>query len=226
MAKGKTKERDLEQTLLFAFWRSTALWTPQLDFWPSAPRDDEILLFFVYWVTSATSDSATLWTVAHQAPRSVGSSRWEYWSGWPCLPPGDLPHPGIEPISSSSPVLAGRSFIISALGKPLCSSKPPCLLETLGKLHSALFHSFPQLSSSIPFPIPSSKSSSSMPVRHKSTLPPSISCNSTAFPDQHNRSPSLLISPQNRIFPPKNVVTVQVGWVLCLSIYFCPWYII
>ena len=41
---------------------------------------------------------ATLWTAAHQAPLSMGFSRQEYWSGLPC-PPGDLPNPGIEPVS-------------------------------------------------------------------------------------------------------------------------------
>ena len=40
---------------------------------------------------------ATLWTVAYQAPPSMGFSRQEYWSGLPCSPPGDLPNPGIEP---------------------------------------------------------------------------------------------------------------------------------
>ena len=39
---------------------------------------------------------ATLWTVAHQAPLSMGFSRQEYWSGLPFLSPGDLPDPGIE----------------------------------------------------------------------------------------------------------------------------------
>ena len=39
---------------------------------------------------------ATLWTVAHQAPLSIGFSRQEYWSGLPYPPPGDLPDPGIE----------------------------------------------------------------------------------------------------------------------------------
>ena len=38
----------------------------------------------------------TPWTVAHQAPLSMGFSRQEYWSGLPFPPPGDLPHPGIE----------------------------------------------------------------------------------------------------------------------------------
>ena len=42
---------------------------------------------------------ATLWTVAHQAPPSMGFSRQEYWSGVPFLSPGDLPDPGIKPRS-------------------------------------------------------------------------------------------------------------------------------
>ena len=40
---------------------------------------------------------ATSWTVAHQAPPSMGFSRQEYWSRLPFPSPGDLPHPGIEP---------------------------------------------------------------------------------------------------------------------------------
>jgi len=43
-----------------------------------------------------------LWTVAHQAPLSMGFSRQEYCSGLPCHPPGDLPDPGIEPMSHVS----------------------------------------------------------------------------------------------------------------------------
>ena len=39
---------------------------------------------------------ATPWTVAHQAPPSIGFSRQEYWSGLPFSFPGDLPNPGIE----------------------------------------------------------------------------------------------------------------------------------
>ena len=42
---------------------------------------------------------ATPWTVAHQAPLSMGFSRQEYWSGLPFPSPGDLPDPGIEPRS-------------------------------------------------------------------------------------------------------------------------------
>ena len=45
----------------------------------------------------------TQWTVAHQAPLSMGFSRQEYWSGLPFPPPGDLPTPGIEPMLLTSP---------------------------------------------------------------------------------------------------------------------------
>ena len=56
---------------------------------------------------------ASPWTVARQAPQSMGFSRQEYWSGLPCLPPGDPPHLGLEPASPWSPALAGRSFTTS-----------------------------------------------------------------------------------------------------------------
>ena len=47
------------------------------------------------------------WTIAHQAPLSMGFSRQEYWSGLPRPPPGDLPNPDIEPESLTCPALAG-----------------------------------------------------------------------------------------------------------------------
>ena len=53
---------------------------------------------------------AILWTVAHQAPLSMGFSKQEYWSGLPCPPQRDLPHLGIELVSSLPPALAGRLF--------------------------------------------------------------------------------------------------------------------
>ena len=46
---------------------------------------------------SVVSDSVTPWTVAHQAPLSMGFSRQEPWSGLSFPSPGDLPNPGIEP---------------------------------------------------------------------------------------------------------------------------------
>ena len=55
------------------------------------------------------------WTVAHQAPLSMGFSRQEYWSGLPCPPPGDLPNQRIEPMS---PALQADSFLSEPAGKP------------------------------------------------------------------------------------------------------------
>ena len=55
----------------------------------------------------------TLWTVACQAPLSVGFSRQEYWRGTPCPPPGHLPNSGTEPTSLMSPALEGKFFTTS-----------------------------------------------------------------------------------------------------------------
>ena len=74
-----------------------------------------LLLLFNHKVMS---DSATPWTVAHQAPLSMEFSRQEYWSGLPCSPPGDLPNPGIETTPPASPALAGRFFTVEPPGKP------------------------------------------------------------------------------------------------------------
>ena len=57
---------------------------------------------------------ATAWTAVCKASLSMGFSRQEYWSGLPCPPPGDLPNPGIEPISLMSLALAGEFFTTSA----------------------------------------------------------------------------------------------------------------
>ena len=57
---------------------------------------------------------STLWTIAHQAARSMRFSRQEYWSRYPCPPPGDLPDPGIKPVSLTSPALASGFFTTSA----------------------------------------------------------------------------------------------------------------
>ena len=69
-------------------------------------------------VTSVLSDSAMLWTVAHQATLSMGFSREEQWSGFPFPIPGDLPNPGTEPVSLVSPALPGRFFTTEPQGKP------------------------------------------------------------------------------------------------------------
>ena len=54
------------------------------------------------------------WTVALQAPLSMGFSRQQYWSGLPCPPPGNLPNPGIKPTFLEFPALAGGFFTTSA----------------------------------------------------------------------------------------------------------------
>ena len=63
--------------------------------------------------------SATLWTVAHQAPPSMGFPRQEYWGGLPFSSPGDLTNPGTEPESPESPALAGGSFTTEPHGIPI-----------------------------------------------------------------------------------------------------------
>ena len=57
---------------------------------------------------------ASLWTVADQAPLSMGFSWQKQWSGLPCPPPGDLSDPGIQPVSLMPPALAVQFFTTSA----------------------------------------------------------------------------------------------------------------
>ena len=57
---------------------------------------------------------ATLWTVTHQTSLSLGFSRQECWSGFSCPPAGDLPDPGIQPVSLMSPALGGEFFTTRA----------------------------------------------------------------------------------------------------------------
>ena len=65
---------------------------------------------------------ATLWAVAYQAPLSMGFSRQEYWGGLSCPLPRDLPSPGIEPMSLTSPVLARGFFTTHSMS--LCPFTP------------------------------------------------------------------------------------------------------
>ena len=66
----------------------------------------------------------TLWVVVSQAPLSMGFSRQEHWSGFPCPPPRDLPNPGIGPTSLMSPALEGGFFTTRTPGK-----SPPFLVQ-------------------------------------------------------------------------------------------------
>ena len=77
----------------------------------------------VYWVKESIECSVaqacqillTVWTVACQAPLSMGFSRQESWTGLPFLPAGYLPDPGIEPESSA---LVGGFFTTAPSGRP------------------------------------------------------------------------------------------------------------
>ena len=57
----------------------------------------------------------TLWTVACQAPLSMGFSRQEYWSGLPCSLPGEIPDQGTKPISLVSPALVAKFFTLDVI---------------------------------------------------------------------------------------------------------------
>ena len=63
---------------------------------------------------------ATPWTIAQQAPLSMGFPRQDYWSGLPCPSPGDLPDPGIEP---ASPALADGFSTTETPGRPKRGSR-------------------------------------------------------------------------------------------------------
>ena len=69
---------------------------------------------------------ATPWTVAYQAPPSMGFSRQEYWSGLPFPSPGYLPDPGIEP---GSPAFQADALTSEPAGKPIKEISPDYSLE-------------------------------------------------------------------------------------------------
>ena len=76
-------------------------------------------IWHVLCVLSHVQLFVTPWTIARQAPLSMEFSRQEFWSGMPFPTPGDLPDPGIEPVSLASPALAGRFFTIAPSRKPI-----------------------------------------------------------------------------------------------------------
>ena len=79
------------------------------------------------------SDSfATPWTVAHQAPLSMGFPRQEYCSGLPFPALGDLPDSGLEPVS---PALAGGFFTTEPSGRPGLPELQACALSYLIELY-------------------------------------------------------------------------------------------
>ena len=94
------------------------LWGPTETRWYTTEESRLDVLFSqcyvnVVWVLSHFSCVwlfVILWTRACQAPLFMGFSKEEYWSGLPFPSPGDLPNPGIEPTSLTSPAMAGEFF--------------------------------------------------------------------------------------------------------------------
>ena len=86
----------------------------------SCPSPLNNIIVAVY-VCVLTQSCPTLWTPrtpTHQTPLSMKFSRQEYWTGLPFPTPGDLPDPGMEPLSLMSPALASRFFTTAPPGKP------------------------------------------------------------------------------------------------------------
>ena len=77
----------------------------------------------VYVLVAQWCLTVTPWTVAPQAPLSMGFSKQEYWSGLSFSPPGDLPNPGIELVSPVSPALAGGFVTTELPGKSLSRAR-------------------------------------------------------------------------------------------------------
>ena len=109
---------DLSQNQSLSFQCFTIIYT----------RADSLLFFFFFfffelillaYMLWACLCACSLWTVAHQAPLSVGFSSQEYWSGLLCPPPGDRPYPGIEPISPWTPALQVDPLPTKPLGSPV-----------------------------------------------------------------------------------------------------------
>ena len=90
-------------------------------FFTFLPEFTYIYFFFLFFnkvkvkMLSHVRLLATLWTVAHQAPLSMGFSRQEYLSGLPFPSPGDFPDLGIEP---RSPALQADALTSESPGKP------------------------------------------------------------------------------------------------------------
>ena len=120
--------RDL--ALLILFPSLLPMTSPPLP--PSAPDFPSTSLQFLWWlfhgilggfllccvVSRSVRLFATSWTVAHQAPLSLGFSRQEYCSGLPCPPPGDLSELGIEPVSLMSCIGRKILYISYYVGSP------------------------------------------------------------------------------------------------------------
>ena len=110
--------------------------------WRREKKSGENVTRFLCCVLVVSDSFATPWTIACQAPLTVGFSRQEYWSGLPFPSPGVLLDPGIKHTSA----LAGRFFTAELPGKPkthrngrwqfLQSLKSPVLYLTPSQTHA------------------------------------------------------------------------------------------
>ena len=98
--------------------RETKLWAIAKPLYHALKgADSEPLIWIkVCYSLSPVRLFATPWTAACQASLSMGFSRQEYWRGLPCPPPGNLPHPGMEPRSPASPALQVDPLLLSHQG--------------------------------------------------------------------------------------------------------------
>ena len=114
----------------------------------TAPTHSESVFVCCCLVAKSCPTLATPWTLAHQAPLSMGFPRQEYWSGLPFPSPGDLLDPDIKPRSLMSPALAGRFFTTESPGKPVG------LVLTYWKLYSCFPLLFERKLEFFPTPTP------------------------------------------------------------------------
>ena len=100
----------MSPALAVRFFTTSATWEACLSLLSSAQSLSHVQLL------------VTPWTAVHQASLSMGFSSQESWEGLPFPPPGDLPDPGIKPMSLMSPALAEGSLPLVPPGKPNPSS--------------------------------------------------------------------------------------------------------
>ena len=121
-----------------------------LPLFPPSPFQ-ALQLFLITHVCVLSSFShvqffVTLGTLASQAPLSMGFSRQEYWSGLSFPPPGDLPNPGIQPLSLN----------ISCVGRRILTTRTTFLIAAIFFLRSPLSKtlSYRVFSQAVSFPQP------------------------------------------------------------------------
>ena len=120
------------------------------------------------WSSSVVSDSATPWTVAHQASPSMGFSWQEYWSRLPFPSPGDLPNTGIKP---RSPALQADALTLWAtkevqIGLVKWKSRPALCNPMDSRVHGILQARILELWVAFPFSRRSSQAKDRTQVSH------------------------------------------------------------